>query len=48
MSKKATELLLKWIIHVMYMLCARAEIFSAKEREELAQITYELETELKI
>lgn len=38
--------LFKWILHVMYMLCARAEIFSHKERAELAQLTADLEAEL--
>jgi hypothetical protein len=42
-----TGLLVSWIVHVMYMLAARAEIFSKTEREELAQLTADLQKELE-
>jgi hypothetical protein len=42
MNKAILRLLKLWTLHVMYMLCARAEIFSKKEREGLAQMTADL------
>jgi hypothetical protein len=47
MSAIAKKLLVKWIVHVMYMLAAQAYFFSAKEREELANITADLQAELE-
>lgn len=43
MKKTTIKLLMKWMVHVMYMLCARAEIFSDAERTELAEITADLQ-----
>ena len=42
MNNKTKRLLISWIVQVMYMLCARAEIFSKAERDELAQKTADL------
>lgn len=47
MNAKAKRLLISWIIHVMYMLCSRADLFSKVERDELAQYTVDLREELK-
>lgn len=43
MNNKTKRLLISWIVHVMYMLCASAHIFSKVEREELAQKTADLQ-----
>lgn len=43
MNPRAQELLMRWIIHVMKMLVGLVG-FSKADREELAQITLELDT----
>jgi len=47
MSKKAKQLLVKWIVHVFYMIGHNYVSYSLKEREELAQLTADLEEELE-
>lgn len=46
MSQEEREILYKWIEHVMYMLAARAEVFSLIEREELAELTAQVREKL--
>lgn len=48
MDRKLIALLVRWMVHVMYMLVARAEIFPSAEREELAKITGLFEQEAKL
>lgn len=47
MSKTAINLLLKWIVKVMTMICSNAHMFSHNDRKELAHITSELEKLLR-
>ena len=47
MNNKTKRLLISWIVQVMYMLCARAEIFSKAERDELSQKTADLQEAIK-
>lgn len=46
MNKNFLRVLLIWVLHVMYMLASRSDLFSKDERDTLAQNTANLEKEI--